>query len=617
MTTLEQILSAFDIADTDGDGFLTWAEAVEAVEALWIDPMTIYSTATTATATSTAGVLGYLEEGEEDRVEEIQEADLTNSLINLDFLWYDSSSLSISSKDKLALSFSLDEFRLVCSQMIAPPSSSSSSALSSSSLSSSSSSALLERPTLCLQRSLEVLLSSALCSWNTHLLQHLRHSFHQDLMELFPIETFLSLSSSSSLSLSSSSASSASSSLGRGENHLSTFLIEPTFRSQWKVRYAVLESELPLGDRKDNESMETEGDAIEKISLPTLPSFAISRLLKEYGTHLHHTALSMDTTHPLTFPISITLPTHTSTSSILCSSLWDYINHLSSSSCRLMVDEELTHRHTVISSWLDHLPSSSSSTTSRAVQELFEEYSLQLLFDLQLLSSSLCPSHTLSTDTDTAIATTSVSSSSSLQSKNLLPPSTLFQSYDLLYNTIDPVNVSFLLPFLEEECELYLRQHHLLLPGVEARHELDQVTATGNIKMGQRGTSGETSGGGRQDSQVEELMRTIFAFSSTATGTSGLTSSSINPSPSGIATAAKKGNSSHQHSASMNRSVPLPSHLFLSFFISVGFLSFLYPLPSTQLGKILNSNQRQLYFPLTLRTNLKRHSKGRWEKVRV
>jgi hypothetical protein len=113
------------------------------------------------------------------------------------------------------------------------------------------------------------------------------------------------------------------------------------------------------------------------------------------------------------------------------------------------------------------------------------------------------------------------------------------------------VNVSFLLPFLEEECQLFLRQHHLLLPGVDARHQED-------LHLNQVGSKG---GGysaqemkGKHDSQAEEMMRTIFAFSSPLSSTTD-SAVAIDSSSS----AAKRGPSSSQQSssASMNRFVRL------------------------------------------------------------
>lgn len=409
MTTIEQIISAFDIADTDGDGCLNWNEAREAVEALWIDPSSIL--------TGKAGQ-------PEDEMTE------STGPVNFDFLWYDSTTLQ--SPDHLGLVFTLDEFRLVCSQMIAPPSHTSPSSI--------------EIPTVCLKRSLESLLSSAFVTLKTEIVGYLGRSYQSALVDLFPVHSF---SAESSLT--------------------ETFISNPPFRAKWKQRLAALES--------DSEA----GDLTEKVTIPCHPTIAVSSLLRYTATFLHRTSLSIDTVHKTDG--SILIPQHfhiTSTDQLVTvSSLWDYTRSIFYASCRQMIEEELNSQHQL----LTRLANSSAK-----FQQVFEDYSLQLLFDMQILHSCFSTN------------TSGVPSSSS--------PVGSFPCYDLYYNSIDPVNIAFLEPFLVEECQGYLSKYHLLLPGADQRTVLNQQLLENVGKSLSGLSSGQVKG--KHDARSEELLTSIF-----------------------------------------------------------------------------------------------------------
>lgn len=404
MTTIEQIISAFDIADTDGDGSLNWNEALEAVEALWIDPSMILTG----------------KSGEDDMNE-------SSEPINFDFLWYDAPTLQC--METLGLTFTLEDFRLVCSQMIAPPSHASPSTI--------------EIPTVCLQRSLESLLSTATLTMKSEIVTYFRESYRSGLTSSFPVSDLIT-----------------------NQPFAELFSSSPEFRSKWKVRLAALESDA-----------ETD-ELTEQVTIPCSPTNHVSSLLRYLSNFLHHTSLSIDTTHRTHDPIHV--PSHLHNvppSPVQVSTLWDFLRTIYSASCRAMIDEELHSHFKTVSEFV---------STSSKFQQHYEDYALQIVYDLNILHSSLAAD----------------SSSSS--------PSSSFSCYDLFYNSIDPVNISFLEPFLLEESTGYLSRYHLLLPGVETRQTLNQQLLE-NVGKGHGGLQGQIKA--KHDARSEELLRSVFVSS--------------------------------------------------------------------------------------------------------
>lgn len=477
MTTIEQIQSAFDIADTDGDGYLNWSEAIEAVQALWIEPTSIMINNNTQ-------IQEHELEQEQEQDENVNNSN--NGPNYFDFLWYDSPTLVKNQQiEKLNLTFSLDEFRLVCSQMIAPPPLHITSNNNSNNNNNNGNTGI-QIPSECLKRSLESLLISSTTTWYFHFTENLRKSFRFELLQLFPIENFHTSSIENKNN-------------DEFQHNIKNFLMKPNFKNQWKTKIAVL-------DGYGEQESEIE-ENVEKVNIPSKPSKVVSQYLKSITFLLYHTSLSIDTTLQLNDTMKINLPIKfqndsTENKYINIKSLWEYNKLICYNLTLNIFEEEFLHRHQQLSHWIDHLPSPLIKQLQQQFKELLEEYYLQMLFDIMLCVHSF--STTKTTNNNHSI--TAISSINSL-------------SYDTYYNSMDPVNISFLLPFIEEEYQQYLQQHNLFLPGSDKRinmitNLIDSVGKNINVNsnLNLNSNSNNNNNLRNQETQSEELMKSLFAL---------------------------------------------------------------------------------------------------------
>jgi len=317
MTSYDQLQSAFDIADTDGDGYVTFEEAVEAVQALWISP---------------------------------NSGDENGGPPNLDFLWFDATAgVDHAHEFPAALKYSIDEFRLVCAQMVCPPTSAPQSSAAEEDVSPSSS----------LNRCLDSLMMSSLSSWAGFIVDLMKVSLQSSMVSDFPLGKLVESAEDDGL------------------RQRIPFGISP-FTVWWKSR------EVDLGDTDEGEANK------ERVHVPTCPSPAVFRALAALNRALSSSFLSVDTTQRI--------PNVSRLQSSATCCLLDSARDIIFEKGLDAIVEGMHDRHRSLSEITPRISSGNSDLLQK-----YEDYCLQVVFDAQICEKILLSPYSQSSDSGNSL----------------------------------------------------------------------------------------------------------------------------------------------------------------------------------------------------------------------
>jgi hypothetical protein len=350
------------------------------------------------------------------------------------------------------LTFTSQEFRLVCAQMIP-----SFGTASGNSLGDGDDSNIA--PVRCVQNSLRVLISTGLDVWRESVAGDMRVSIREALRHDFPIDAILGGSDGASAT-------------GVTEEQASrvgsNFLKQPPFRLWWTIR----EVDLGAGDDNDEDGS---GSGVEKLGIPRCPSAAISAVLRAAGKIFHTSFLSADTTYvnPYRFGCGGS-GSGNDREKMIC--LADLARHVIYGDTLRIIIAELTAHHNHISKAISK---TSTSTVTTPLTQLFEDYCLQMVFDLSLCESTL---HTADSD---GVHSNALSLDGLIgdgrRSGNGIEDIAICKA--LWSDTMDPINTHLLLPLVTEELNMFVKGAHLLLPHAGSREKL-RASSSGSVEDG-------------------------------------------------------------------------------------------------------------------------------------
>lgn len=457
---------------------------MKAVQALWITPSTV-----TATSDSDA---------------DAEDSGLSGGPGNVDFLWCDASvsatelleASSVSVRDGIHtdryiipsdLNFNISEFRLLCAQMVQPPST-----LTDSDLDNQYGDDTATDPVHCVSACLDDVVSVTLGAWREVIKEDMRHSVQKNLLSDFPMDDLLPAASSKAQSRTGS-----------------TFLRHPSFKVWWKSK------QVDLGQGDDDivtdgvSGSEDSSGGSELLLIPSNPSPTVYAALRAAGQVFHASFLSADSTHTI-------IPVNTTTGTSICGidvligrsdnetakglCLADKVRKMIYSDALDILVSALLSRHSTLSATLESYSTDNKGSRSQQVDrvsQLFEDYCLQVLFDLQLCESTL--------HVDDAPAITAMENVKSQWT-----------------DSVDPINTHLLLPLISDELKEFVKNTHLLLPHAGSREKLQELQMSNalpapslEISAGSTETSinKENSVKGKPDGRPDYLSH-LFASSS-------------------------------------------------------------------------------------------------------
>ena len=409
---------------------------------------------------------------------------------SLEFLWFDtaptsaatpapssssSSSQAVLQLDHPLLTYTMPEFRLVCAQMIPPPTPPpppaaaaaapppAAAAVTVTGRESEEKSQSLEFPAACLQSSLSALVTSSLHTFTTSLLQtHLVPSLQTALSKDFPF---------------------AGGSGGSGGSAGKPSLLG-SFRCSWESVSLSADSGEGEGEAQEQEQeQEEEGEVLDA---PVQPSSAAFHFLSALSQLSHAAFLSMDTTQSLSLlaPDDDHCCLATSSQDVLfAAGLQEYLSQLTT--VHEHVERAVTQR-------------AGLEGGDGSLQQLFEDYCVQIVFDLTLCESSLLAAVSLPAKRGGVL-------SASLQ-----------RCRELWEQHIDPINWSLLSAGVSMQVQKYQQRNQLFIPlglGVG-----DLVSVTGSAGTG--GAEGSATTQSQTQSQNPSNNRFLQLFPASSSSSS-------------------------------------------------------------------------------------------------
>jgi hypothetical protein len=280
----------------------------------------------------------------------------------------------------------------------------------------------------------------------------------------------------------------------------------PTFKLTWTVK----EVSLDVGDDDGGSTLQ------ERVGVPTSLSASLFKYLYVLQSITHSSALSADTTQSLPYPFIVPADERRVLPDIIFPSshplcLWNLFENVMFLNGARIIVEELTSWRVELSEIVSK--TSKNKPTPTAVmgrtlhpewfQQLFEDYALQIVFDLMICEKTLL---LLSVTPSTDDCRDDVSNNNSLSIRNQFDECVMGWS-----DVIDPINIQLVNPLVEEHTAGFMKRGNLLLPCSDyhredgTRSEMDP--SGGRADIGDHNSAEKEKD---QDTSVEFLQK-LFA----------------------------------------------------------------------------------------------------------